>query len=350
MKLVLNGLPESLGARLLQSDFNINTLRPWIGDDKKTYITQNVGGKDTSVLVNNANATLRKDEWIEIDRAVINAARPRLRFVADLRGQGLTYSVPNGLGKMILESEAMSDSSPADISMDALKEGNQDRPEFSLKGLPLPVIHKGFRFSARQIAASRNSGGGLDVTGAEMAGRRVAEMAEQMALGTLPDFNYGGYNIYGLTNFTDSLSQVITDPSDTGWTPAQLIDEVLLMKEKSQLNYYFGPWTIYVSTTWDKYLDKDYSAAKGDNTLRDRLKQIDGITDVKSLDYLPDKKLILVQMTSDVVREVIGLDFTTVQWDEKGGLATNFLVMGILVPQFRADFNSRTGIVVGTYT
>jgi len=55
-----------------------------------------------------------------------------------------------------------------------------------------------------------------------------------------------------------------------------------------------------------------------------------------------------VQQTSDVIREVVGMDITTVQWEEEGGMRLNFKVMAILVPQLRADFNGNTGIVHGS--
>ena len=107
-----------------------------------------------------------------------------------------------------------------------------------------------------------------------------------------------------------------------------------------------------ISTAWDRYLDDDYSTAKGDNTLRERLKAISDITDVRTLDYLDTAGtsyiMVLVQMTSEVIREVIGMDITTVQWETRGGMMLNFKVMAILVPQIRADINSRTGIVHGT--
>jgi len=53
----------------------------------------------------------------------------------------------------------------------------------------------------------------------------------------------------------------------------------------------------------------------------------------------------IIQMTSDVVREVIGMDITTVEWDTIGGLQKNFKVMAILVPQLRCDQNDQSGIV-----
>jgi hypothetical protein len=75
---------------------------------------------------------------------------------------------------------------------------------------------------------------------------------------------------------------------------------------------------------------------------------IEGIQDVKTLDYLTDYEAILVQMTADVARMVIGMDITTVQWETKGGMQVNFKVMAIIVPQLRADFNANCGIIHGT--
>jgi hypothetical protein len=354
-KLILNGLPPALHARLAQSNFDVGVLRPYLNGDRRPCMALNELQRDGSMkrkvrIVKNANASLRKDEWIELDKAVLLAARPRLRFVADVRGAGLVYSVSQGLGKMVLESESMSDSTEASMSMDALAEGLRDRPEFALTGLPLPIIHKGFHFSSRQVASSRNTSASsaLDVTGAEQSGRRVGEMVEKLALGVGPAYNYGGYNLYGLTNFPNTLTQDFTDPTATAWTPKLFLTEVLSMKQKSVENFFFGPWVLFVSTDWDEYLDRDYSDAKGDNTLRQRVAEIDGLSSIRSLDYLPVGTVALVQMTSDCIRMVNALEPTTVQWDEKGGLAVNFLVMTVQVPQLRTDYNLRTGIVIGT--
>ena len=96
-------------------------------------------------------------------------------------------------------------------------------------------------------------------------------------------------------------------------------------------------------------MDDDYSTAKGDNTLRQRLQSIDGITDVRTADFLSPTAfiLILVQQTADVARLVMGMDITTVQWETHGGMRLHFKVMAIMVPQVRADFNGNTGIVHG---
>lgn len=347
MDMILNGQAHGdVASLLMNNNFDAGALRPYVGPDGRSYVTVN----GVAQPVFNAAATLRKDEWIQLDETVVKAARARLRFVADLRGAGLTYGLTNGLGKTILQTEKQSDAGSAVISMDGLREGPQDRPKYDIDSLPLPIIHSDFSFSARQIATSRNGNTPLDTSMAEMAGRKVAEEAEKLALGK-SDFNsyaYGGGTIYGLTNFTHNNTKTLTAPTDSSWTGATLVNEVLEMKLQSQQDYHYGPWMIYTSPSWDVFLDADYSASKGDNTVRDRLKKIDGIQDVRTLDYLTNYELVLVQMTSDVVREVVGMDVTTLQWPEKGGLAIHFKVMAILVPQFRADYNDRTGIVYGS--
>lgn len=335
-----------VASTLLNNGFDVSSLRPFTGKDERSYVT--VNGK--SKLVANAPATLRKDDWIHLDTAIIKAAKPRLRAWGDLMSMGLRYNIPNGMGHTVLQHQDQSDITPATISMDGLRKSESDRPVFDLKNLPLPIIHKDFHFSAREIAASRNGGSPLDTSTAELASRRVAEEAEKLTVGTADSFAYGGGSIYGYVNYPNRLTKSLTDPADGGWTPAVLVGEVLAMKAQAQAAYHYGPYMLYFSTDWDQYLDDDYSSAKGDNTLRERLAKIDGVQDVKTLDYLPAQSCVLVQMTSNVVRGVVGMNIVTVQWESHGGFLLNFKVMAILVPQLRSDQNDKTGIVHGSYS
>ncbi len=351
MDFILNGQANgNIATTLMNANMDANALRPWIGSDGRSYVTVIQNGVPTSVPTLNATATLRKDDWKLLDTAVVKAAQSRLRAVADLRSAGLVYNIPNGMGKMVLETETQSDINDATVSMDGLREGKADRPLFELGTLPLPIIHKDFFFSARQVMASRNGGSPLDTTTAELAGRKCAEAAEKMLLGVSADdlYSYGGGIIYGYTDYEHRQLETLSDPTDSAWTPKMFVTDVLSMKQKSMNQKHYGPWMLYTAPAWDQYLDQDYSDAKGDNTLRERVKKIEGIQDVRTLDFLTGYDVILVQMTSDVVREVIGMDFTTVQWESKGGMQLNFKVMGILVPQIRADQAHNSGIVHGS--
>lgn len=338
----------NVASRLLQSGFNVNCLRPYIGRDGKTYITVNENGKMVAKPVTNAVATLRKEDWIALDEAIVKAAKPRLRFVADVRAAGLTYSLPNGMGHTILQTERMGDINDATISMDGIREGSNDRPEFDILSLPLPIIHKDFSYSARQIAASRNGGSPLDTSTAELAARKVAEEVEKLALGVASTYTFAGASVYGLINHPNVITtESITNPTSSGWTPEIMLDEVLAMRQAAEDAYHYGPYMLYLGSSWNRYLDDDYKA-QSDITLRQRLAQIDGIQGVRTLDYLTDYKVVLVQMTSDVVRMVVGMEITTVQWETNGGMLQHFKVMCIMVPQIRADINGKCGIVYAT--
>ena len=334
-----------VASTLMANNFDPHVLRPYIGNDGKNYVTVNNGSKS---IVTNAPASLRKDEWIALDDVVLKAAQQRLNAVADLRAAGLQYNIPNGMGKTVLQYQNQSDISAASVSMDGLNQSDSDRPEYDLINLPLPIIHKDFRFSAREVLASRNGNSPLDTTVAELAARKVAEEAENLLLGVSDSYAYGGGTIYGYTNFPSRLTKTMTAPSSSNH--ATTVQEVLAMKTQSQDAKHFGPWFCYCSTSWDQYMDEDYSQSKGDITLRDRIGQIEGIDRPKTLDFLPANTLLLVQKSSDVVREVIGMDITTVQWEAKGGMELNFKVMGIMIPQLRKDFAGNTGIVHGSYS
>lgn len=347
--MLMQSLPGPVANTLMRYNFDPGCLRPWLADDDPRYAFITVNGEN--IPVNNTNVTLRKLDWIELDRAVVKAAKERLRLVADLRAAGLTYNIPNGMSKTVLETERQSDISAATMSMDGLRKGNADRPVFDLAGLPLPIIHKDFDFSARQVMASRNGGSPLDVTTAELASRRVAEYAEDLAIGAVSGYSFAGGTIYGLTTFPSRITAHVYEPTETGWDADQLISDVLRMRQLAYNKKHYGPFVLYTSLAWDEYLDKDYVLTGGNvatQTIRERLRDIQGIQDVVTLDRLSSGfRIVLVQQTTDVIREVIGLDFTTVSWQEQGGLQLNFKVMAILVPQLRADINGNTGIVDG---
>jgi len=346
MNFVLNGQATGdVAGTLMQHNFDAGALRPYVGEDGRSRITVNHGGRNASI-VTNANATLRKDEWIQLDTAVVKAAKPRLAVVGRLRAAGLAYTIPNGMGKTSLEHETQSDIGDATVSMDGLREGDRSRPHYALSSLPLPIIHKDFSFSARQIMASRNGGSPLDTTMAELAARRVAEEAEKLTLGVSTGINYGGGQVYGFTNFPSRLTKTITTPTSSNH--ATTVSEVLAMIKQAMDAGYYGPYDLWYSPAWHGFMNEDYSTAKGDNTLRERLLKIENIEGVLPADYLTGTTLVLVQRTPDVARMVVGMDITTVQWETQGGMMLNFKVMAILVPQMRADFSGNCGIVHGS--
>ncbi len=315
----------------------------------------------------NARTAFRKDEWIRLDDRVIMVARERLRAWADLASAS-TYGGFDGMATAILEHETTNDPGLAKVDMDGLTEGINDEPRYQLEGIPLPITHMDFWINARQLAISRNKGMPINMRMAEAAGRRIAESLEQTLIGTRTGMVYGddstysstlGSRIYGYTNYPHRIiKNNLTVP--TGANPDATVEDVIAMRELAYDVNYFGPFVLYHSTDWDQFLDNDYfisgtgmgSTAGTTQTLRERLRKIDGIQDVRRLDFLKPATnpytLLLVQMTSDVVQAVNGMGITTVQWESMGGMRLNFKVMTIQVPRLFSDINGNTGIVHGT--
>jgi uncharacterized linocin/CFP29 family protein len=357
---VFNGQAHGdVADRLMQLGFNAQTLRPYLSDCGNYTCIDVHNGKfhpETGLavyeprIIGNATATLRKDAWKHLDEAVIKVAKPRLKAVADVRGSGLTYAIPNGLGTTVLETETQSDIGPASVSMDGLRKNENDRPVWELGFLPLPIVHKDFSFSARQIATAARSGSPLDTTSAELAARRVAEETEKMLLGTstvAAAYSFGGGKVYGFTDFPDRLLKTITAPTSTGWVSKTLLDEIQGMIEQARVKFQYGPFTLYVSGAWSQYLGADY-VTNYPKTLRERIMSLEEISSIVTVDYLNAFDIVLVQKTSDVVRLVMGMDITTVMWESQGGMQKNFKIMSIIVPQLRSDQNGSTGIVHGS--
>lgn len=382
---VMNGQGHGTVGELLQGvRFDPGLLRPYFNEQGRRCCTVNTGrmkrddktGQYAPVRKEMtfeemayhglscpvANATsLRKDQWIQVDRSVLMAYRERLRAWADLASVN-TYSGFNGMGKLTLEYQVMSDGGEAFVDMDVLTQDRRERPLFLLRSLPLPIIHSGGWYSARELAVSRNEGTPHDTISIEQSARRVGEMVEDLLIGTVTGITFGTNTnehdgtstVYGYTNYPQRMTKTdLTVP--TGSNPEATVSDVLEMLAQMRDNRFYGPFMLYHSTDWDAYLDNDYARLGGTNanlTLRDRIRAIDGIMDVRRLDRLTSDNnpftFILVQLTSEVARAVIGMPITTIQWDTRGGMQQNFRVMCIHVPQFRHDYNDRAGILHAT--
>jgi hypothetical protein len=338
----------SVAERLLQANGDPDIPRPFSNHKgENSYVTLlEPNGKLKTRLIGNAPATLRRDDWIMIDEAVMRSSKPQLRAFSDLRASGNVVTIPNGMGKTMMLYQTMGDITPATISMDALRQSEEDMPEFDTAQMPLPLIHKDFSYSLRQILVSRQSNTPLDTSTASLAGRRVSEEVEKLTLG-ITSFTFGGFSIYGYTNHPNRNSMVLTDPAAGGWTPSTLINEILQMKQKSLDDYHNGPWRMYLSPAWDLYFDDDYNPSNPSMTLRQRVQAIEGIQSITTLDFLTGKQILLVQMEPETARAVVGMDIRTVQWESQGGFRVHFKVLCLLLPQIRADASGQSGIVHG---
>lgn len=335
---------------LIDNNMDVGLIRPYQKVNKRGRVLgvfANIGGKEKRIL---GNAVLRKDEWKEYDQALLEASKIRLVGVADLLRRGLNHNIANGFGKTVLEYEDITEGHDAEINMDGLTRGKNDRLEYSIKYLPLPIIHKAFSINARVLTVSRNTGGSLDMAQVTEATFKVSEKVEEILFTGASTFTFGGGIIYGYTDFPSRITGSIT----TAWTSLsdnstqtvgeQVLTQVLTMIQDSRNAKHYGPWVLYVPTAYQRILEEDYTTGYG-KSIRARLLETQGLDDIIVADKLTADNLVLAQVTSNVVRMVTGMPMSTVEWETEGKMIHHFKVMTIMVPQLRADANGNTGIV-----
>jgi uncharacterized linocin/CFP29 family protein len=307
-----------------------------------------------------ANAAgMLKDQWTYLDRVVMEAYRERLSAWSDLV-RSSSLSGFNAMAKTTIEYQSVNDPGEAVVDMWGISDGRRDAPLFKLRSTPLPITHSDFWFSLREIMQSRQGQYPLDTTMAEFAARRIAETVEDTTIGLVTGMTYGTNTnehdgtstIWGYTNCPARILKTdLTTP--TGSNPEAVNQDIIEMIELMESNKFYGPYMLYHSTAYTKWLNSDYfrsGATTGmATTTRQRILQNSGIRDIRRLDRLTSGyQLILVQMDSQTARAINAMEPTLIQWESQGGLRQNFKVIAIQVPQIRWDYNGTAAIVHGT--
>lgn len=303
------------------------------------------GSNRISPAVWRTNDTLRKDEWIHLDEALVEEGVIRLRGVQDLIDAGQVIPVANAMGKTIVEYEKVTDMEPAVVSLDPAARSDLDRQEFELARVPLPVTHKDFDLSLRTLAASREMGEALDTTQARTAGRLVSERLEQMLFQGLAG-NFGGFPVYGYTTHPDRNMSAFG--AGGAWslsakTGEQILDDLLSAIGVLNGDRMYGPFRVYVPANTSTKLEEDFKD-ESDKTIRQRLMEVDMVESIRVVDQLPADNVIIAQATVDVAAWVMGETTQTVQWDIYGGFKIAFKAFAIQVPLIRSDAQGRSGV------
>ena len=303
---------SSLPARMLANGLNINALR--------------------------TNTLLRKDEWEELDSRVVEISANVLNGVADLRSMGLTLNL-GGLGVLVSQYERVSDMTAANVNMSVDVNDEEDRIDYDLVGVPVPIISKGFRIDIRSLSASRQNGGGLDLTHVDTATRKVAEGLESIlfAGSTLVQRSQA---IYGYTTHPNRNTG-----SGADWgTATNIIPNVTTMLGGMFGDNFYGPFRLYLHP--DQYAQTLALNASTAVPIINTIQQMPGMGpgSVRPSNYVTAGQAVMVNMSRDVVDLAIGQDIVPVEWDTKGGLVTRWKVMAAMIPRVKADAGGRSGI------
>ena len=301
------------------------------------------------------NSLLLKDEWEELDAAVIRAARSKLQLVGDLVDMGLTKRL-GSIGTMISQWNVASAMTAATVSMDGRSQGEADRVDYLLKSVPVPVIFKPYHFGSRELSSSRNSGDAIETSHAEEAARVVIETLETMAISGDSTVNFDGNSITGITNAAN-----VNTGSGSDWgTIANVITTVQAMISALEADGHYGPYMLYAARTQFNQAKNNFFTDGSGDSAYDRVLRMSGIQGFKALDGLTDGTCALVQMTAEVIdlAFVPGFGFgaidemgagipngvTNIEWMSGDGMATYHKVLTIAVPRVKSRYDGKSGV------
>jgi len=293
------------------------------------------------------NALLRKDEWLELDRVVLETAKTELNGVQDLISRGLTKKL-GGLGSKVSAYEQIGEMTAATISMSVDIPGEKDRLEYTQVNVPIPVIFKDFMFDLRDLSSARQSGDPLETDHVAAATRVVTEGMETM-LFSGSSVQLGGYTIQGYTNKTQRIQTTAAALGGGDWGTAGNAYKCMTGAITAlRADGFRGPFMVYVaSTQYGQALNLiDPTAHLSELAV---IKQnIPEIIDVKPSFELTDGQFVMVQMTSNVVDFAIGMSLAPISWVEMGGMITEYRVMTAVAPRVKHDANSNCGVLHAT--
>lgn len=309
-------------------------------------------------------APLQDKAQVVMDRAVVEVGMQRLSFVADIIAAGLTYNLTDPLSVTQLEWNSTNKVGAAQRTMSPSARGENKLPIMLPNRLPIYLTTDTFEIDIRSLKMSQRIGTPLDTNLVKQCTRAVNEAIEDAAINgatTLDgqDLKVAGYSAPGLVNAPNANTQNLTAAA---WTTAPVgttvFAEVMAMINKAQADKKFGPYRLYVGTQIGNALDSDYNSATNNTiSIRARLLQIETLQAIRVADMLPagngatppiGAKVALVQMTSDVIDCVVGQYPTVIPWTSLDGFTIYNLVMAIIIPRVRSDYNGDSGIVIGT--
>lgn len=315
------------------------------GDGDKEFVTNKQG----YVQIQNGqglvtNSLLRKDEWEELDAAIVLAQAERLNGIARLQEARLVHTVGD-IGVLVSQYNIGSQMTRATVNLTGQSHANLDLQDYNLVGTPIPVVHKEFTFGERFLSASRRMGDGIDTTNAFEASRVVAEELERMFFFGNTAIVLNGATIYGITNEPNVNTGVAT--GDFG-TIANIQTTFQAMIAACANANYHGPFEGWVATNQYTEMTTLFHNDGSGETPYERQLRIPQLRAIHPGDFMTDGTLAIVTMSPNVIDLALFELNMVAEWTSGDGMTHNFKIMSIAAPRTKSDYESQSGIAYYT--
>lgn len=297
-----------------------------------------------------ANATtLEEDEWRTLTDRMTQVYRSELVAVNDLMEAGLDRNI--SLATKVDLWQELDEMTEAEVSMDGENRSEEDRMTYGTEGTPVPIIHKDFRISERDLESSRQLNNDLRTDTVADATRAVTEMMETLVFdgwGPNVSDNRSTFQLYGYTTHPDRNQYT---GSDWG-TNSNIRPDIVGMLDNLDQNERDGGdfWLYLAPPQWREFRSAIDPDGDGNQTVRRRvMEEFDQEIDrVRRASYLSDGEAVMVDPREDVVELAVAEDVQTVEWQSGSGMTNHFKVMSAIAPELKSDSKGQSGIVHAT--
>lgn len=304
-----------------------------------------VGNSQASVIKNGgdfdhpafrSNASLRDDQWKEIDDAVLEISREVQNGIADIRDAGLVRET--SLGTLFSQYETVTGTGDAEVTMSGEASDERNRVETTLNTVPVPFITKGFSFSARFQDSAQRDPGDLISAKVEDATFRVNKKLEDIL------FNGSRFTVDGNTikGYTDHPDRNQTSAAG-GWdTVSNIYGTIENMMSDLESAGYPASWILYVA-------DPQFGEMRAQNTntdtrVLDTVRDYDELQAVRRNPALPDGEAVMIKPSRRVVDLVLAEDVSAIEAEGKFGRTIDMQIAGVMAPRVKSDDAGNSGV------
>jgi hypothetical protein len=315
----------------------------WIGNRRAAV------DKHERDMLGNASP-LPRDVWGEWDREGIEVQREVLSVFGDI-ASAVGLAMP--IGKLVHYFQQISDSGSVNVSLDGRSKAKGDQPIIQYQGTPLPLFDSSFSYGWRQMSAAATEGFNLDGAARRNAMFKVAESLELMTLNGRSDVVVAGAPLYGLTNHPKRSTRVITGGTTlNGGTGAQWLTEVNATAALLHAANFRVPFTLYLN--WDDWYyatSTDFSTAKGDKTIAQRLMEISMVREVVPASKVTANSMIALVKDSRSVQMLNAMPMSSrQQFRANPEDDYNYVVMAAQALEIKYDYDDNCGLALTTAT
>lgn len=295
-----------------------------------------------------ANATtLEKDEWETLSQRMVQLYRENLVGIQDLQEAGLDRGI--SLATQVDLWQTRTDFTDAEVSMDGETRSDEDRVTYQTEGVPIPIVHKDFRVSDRELQTSRRLNNDLRTDGIADATRSVTEKLEEILFtGWAPTVRDDGGDTFQLYGYTDHPERNTYTGSDWGTASNIRPDLVAMLDQLDENNRTGGNFWLYLAPPqWRQFRSAIDPDGDGNQTVRRRImEEFDQeIGQVRRAPKLADGEAAMVDPRPDVVELAVAEDVQTIEWQSGSGMTSHFKVMAAMAPEVKADADNNSGVV-----